>query len=716
MTAPAAKPSGAAAGSKLKPAVAHHKAGRLHDAKRLYAEVLSEDPQNAVALHLLGVIRFQEGDASEAIALIGQAIARRPNYADAHSNLGNALKDDGRLDDAVVAYRKALELKPGHADAYYNLGIALRELGRVDDAIAACREALALRPDHAPAHNNLGTALKDQGRLADAMVAYHKALELKPNYVEALNNLGNALKDLERHEDATAVYNEVLALKPDYADAHYNLGGALRALGRLDDAVASYRRALELTPDHAGALGNLVHTLYSMCDWAMLPSLSDRLDDLVIDTLGAGHRPAETPFVSVIRCEDATRNLAIAKAWSADAVVRMAGLRRQLAADFNRPPGERIRVGYLSADFYAHATAHLMVGLFGQHDRKGFHITAYSNGPDDGSTYRRKIERDCDDFVDIRTMTTFDAARRIYGDGIDILVDLKGYTTDTRLDVCAIRPAPIQVSYLGFPGSTGADFIDYVITDKIVTPPDQAPCYTEKLAYLPHCYQVNDDAQSILAKPSTKVEFGLPEDGFVFCSFNQTYKIEAVLWEVWMRILHAVPGSVLWLFRSNGPAERNLKREAAARDVDPERIIFADKLPKPAHLARLKLADLFLDTRVCNAHTTASDALWAGLPMITLQGTHFASRVASSLLHTIGLPELITESLDEYEALAVRLARDPDALRAFGERLSRNRTTAPLFDTQRFARNLENAYQQMWDLYRAGEAPRRIDVVETTPG
>ena len=354
-----------------------------------------------------------------------------------------------------------------------------------------------------------------------------------------------------------------------------------------------------------------------------------------------------------------------------------------------------------------------MVSLFGLHDREAFEIHAYSYGPDDSSDYRKRIVNDCDRFVDIRDLSAIDAARRIYRDEIDMLVDVKGYTKGTRLEICALRPAPVQVTYLGFPGSTGADFFDYVITDRIVTPEDQAAYYTEKFVYLPHCYQVNDHTLAISDKPFTRADFGLPEEGFVFCCFNQTYKINAVMWEVWMRVLRAVPGGVLWLYHSNGAAERNLKREVAARNVDSERIVFAVRMPVAEHLARMRLADLFLDTRIYNAHATASDALWAGVPLITLQGRHFASRVASSLLTAVGLPELITHSLDEYEALALRLAHDPEELAAIRDRLAANRLTEPLFDTPRFAKNLECAYKEMWRLYLNGEQPQRIEVVES---
>ncbi len=619
----------------------------------------------------------------------------------------------GRVQEAENIYRQVLREQPDNVDALHLLGIIAHQTGRSDDAAVLIRKAVAVKPDYAEAHYHLGLALEGQGKLADAVAAYRRVLELKPDNAHAHNNLGIALMGQGRPADAVAAFGKALALKPDLAEAHNNLGIALKDQGRLADAARAHRRAIAIDPDHAAAQAMLVEALQHMCDWENLEPAARRLDELVDSALRRNVKPGEPPGISITRCEDASRNLEIAKSWSVDIARRMATLKDQLPSDFERSPKGKIRVGYLSADFHAHATSYLMVSLFGLHDREVFEIHAYSYGPDDSSDYRKRIVNGCDRFADIRDLSAVDAARRIHQDGIDILVDLKGYTKDTRLEICALRPAPVQATYLGFPGSTGAGFFDYILTDRIVTPQDQAPFYTEKFVYLPHCYQVNDHTQAISDKPFTRADFGLPEEGFVFCCFNQTYKIEAVMWEVWMRILRSVPGGVLWLYRSNAAAERNLKREAAARNVDPESIVFATKLPKPEHLARLKLADLFLDTRICNGHTTASDALWAGVPLITLQGRHFASRVASSLLAAVGLPELVTARLDGYEALAVRLAHDREELAAIRDRLAGNRLRAPLFDTPRFARNLEGAYKEFWRLYLAGEAPRQIEVLDT---
>jgi len=420
----------------------------------------------------------------------------------------------------------------------------------------------------------------------------------------------------------------------------------------------------------------------------------------------------ESPFVSVAMYPDPERNFTVARIWSSNISEEVTKFRPSFTFENRGRPKDKIIVGYLSSDFHDHATAHLMLSLFGLHDRTAFEIHCYSYGEDDGSTYRKRIREDSDRFIDVSDLGCAAIAKRIYEGEVDILIDLKGYTTGGRMHISAFRPAPVQVSYLGFPGTTGAEFIDYIITDRIVTPKSQSRYYSEKCVYLPHCYQVNDNAQTISKKEWTKSHFGLPEDGIVFCSFNQGYKIDPPMFDVWMRILRDVPESVLWLLVKGEIVKRNLRQEAEHRGVDAHRLHFAERLPKPDHLARLALADLALDTRIYNGHTTSSDALWAGVPVITVQGNHFASRVSSSILTASGLPELITNSLEEYRNLAVRLAQGLDQREAVRRKLIGNRSARPLFDTPRFVRNLEKAYKAMWDIFSSGEDVRTIEVVE----
>jgi protein O-GlcNAc transferase len=531
---------------------------------------------------------------------------------------------------------------------------------------------------------------------------------------EAYFYLGNAFQHKGQSDNAVTFYQKALQSNPNFAEAYNNMGIAFVDQDRKNEAITCYQKALQIKPDYSDSYSNIVDQLRQTCNWQELTSIAAKLDGFTRKALDNGTKPVESPFHNITRHAELSLNLAIAKSWSCEIDRDMSFLKTLFPFDGIRSDKQKkIVIGYLSNEFLDHATAHLMLSLFRLHNRDNFDIYCYSYGKDDGSSYRARIQHDCDRFVDIASLNYDTAARCIYDDHVDILVDLKGYTTGNRLAICALHPAPVQVSYLGFPGSTGADFLDYIITDKIVTPEDHAPYYTEHFVYMPHCYQVNDHNQSISNKYWKREDFRLPESCFVFCSFNQPYKINPLIFDGWMRILQQIPESVLWLLLMNRTAEENLRKEAEARGIKAERLIFADRLPKDEHLARLRFADLALDTQIVNGHTTTSDALWAGVPVITLQGCHFASRVSSSILSAIGFTELITHSLEEYEALAVKLARNPVELQEIRQRIANNRLVAPLFDTPRFVRNLETAYKEMWKIFLAGEAPKQIEVMES---
>jgi predicted O-linked N-acetylglucosamine transferase (SPINDLY family) len=758
----------------LQIALQHHQAGQLQDAEALYRQILQVQPQHPDALHLLGVavhqmgkhdigagyirqaIALKPGDAkfynnlgeacraqgklADAVGHYRQALALRPGYVEAHINLGNTLKAQGKLAEAAAHYRQALALKPDLAEAHNNLGLALQEEGRLAEAIAHYRQALALKPDLAEAHNNLGLALQEEGRLAEAIAHYRQALALnpalaevhnnlgsalaalgqwgeaaahcqqalalRPSFAQAQNNLGNVLKEQGDLEAAVACLQQALALQPDFAEAHYNLGNTLKEQGRRTEALVHYKQALAVKPDYAEAENQLMHQLQHLCDWTMLTELFDRQRR----TVRTNPVAQLTPFSLLSTPSSPQEQLACARNWVANRLAPIARLREQFGFAFIRTAKPRLRVGYLSADFHQHATAYLIAELFELHDRTRFEVWTYSYGPDDGSPMRQRLVRACDRFTDIGPASYEAAARQVYADGIDVLVDLKGYTRGARTQILALRPAPIQVNYLGFPGTLGANFMDYIITDRFITPPDQAPFFTEQIVYLPDCYQANDRQRKIAEAPPTPRDCGLPETGFVFCCFNNSYKITPEMFTVWIRLLQQVPDSVLWLLEANPQVAANLRQEAVARGVNPNRLVFAPRLPSEQHLARHRLADLFLDTLPYNAHTTCSDALWAGLPVLTCAGDTFASRVGGSLLGAAGLPELVTNSLPEYEARALHLARRPSELAEFRDRLAQKRLIAPLFDTPRFTRHLEMAYKLMWELYQAGDEPRRIEV------
>ncbi|MEE4358187.1 MAG: tetratricopeptide repeat protein, partial [Desulfococcaceae bacterium] len=678
-----------------------------------YHKVLDISPENAEAYYNLGNVSKNKGDTDEALSYYQKAIHIKPGYAEAYHNLGNAIQHE-KPEEALVHYRKAVELKPDYPQAYNNMGNLFQGRKNLPEAVSCYQKALELKSDYAEAYNNLANIYKDQGRFAQAVAAYRKALELKPELVETLNNLGITLNEQDKKEEALACYRKAAKLRPDYAETFNNMGNLFQSVKKTDEAVRYYKKALAIDPEHSRAYSSLIFQLQHACAWDEIQNLMPGLDRLTRKALEDGRETEEMPFMSMMMRPDPAHNYAVAKSWSDAVSRRMEGQRGNFSFDKNsRARKDKITIAYLSNDFHNHATAHLMRTFFGLHNRKRFEIYAYSYGKDDGSHYRKQIEKDCDRFVDIYAMNHAEAAQCIFRDQVDILIELKGYTKGNRLEICALRPAPVQVSYLGYPGTTGADFIDYIITDRGVSPVSHAPFFSEKFVYMPHTYQVNDHAQPISAKAMKRADFGLPDSSFVLCSFNQLYKTEPLMFDIWMRILRKIPGSVLWLFRGSASAQQNILKEAGARGVNPERIIFAQSMPKDEHLARHRLADLALDTRIVNGHTTTSDALWAGLPVVTLEGTHFASRVSASLLSAVGLPELITRSSAEYEKLVLRLWENPAELENIKKKLAENCKSCPLFDTGRFVRNLEDAYAQIWKIYLTGEKPRQMEIRET---
>ncbi|HEY1985506.1 MAG TPA: tetratricopeptide repeat protein [Terracidiphilus sp.] len=575
-------------------------------------------------------------------------------------------------------------------NSLHQCAIAAFDRGETESAVDLLRRVIEENPESALAANDLGSMLAQMGRTSEAIPAFRRAIELAPEYPEAHNNLANLYQMTGNLEEAVARYQTALRLHPDYAEAYRNLASALRRLGRTEEAIAALAKAVSINPAYIEAIAILVHQLKEMCDWRMVDDLTRQLMHAVEDGSGAVN-----PFVFLTLETTPGQQRRCAEQW--------AHARRLAASGTAHIPSrrERITIGYLSADFQEHATAHLISELFELHDRSRFRIIGYSYGADDGSAARARLRGSFDAFVDLEHASHTSAAARIRADGVDILVDLKGYTTDARPEIVALRPAPVQVSYLGYPGTMGTRAIDYVVVDRFVVPPDQQLHFTETLVPLPHCYQVNDRRRPI-APARSRAEYGLPANEFVFCCFSSPHKITPALFDIWMRLLGKIPGSVLWLLETRPAAMANLRREAEARlQGGSERLIFAPPVPNPEHLARFAVADLFLDTLPYNAHTLTSDALWAGCPVLTAAGATFASRVAGSILHAAGLPELVTSNLKDYEAAALRLARDRAELQMLRGRIRQSRTEAPLFDTPRFARAIETAYE--WMMQRAGE-------------
>jgi predicted O-linked N-acetylglucosamine transferase (SPINDLY family) len=549
--------------------------------------------------------------------------------------------------------------------------------------------------------NNRGAAFMALKRHALALQNYDSLLAIDSANAGAWNNRGCALKELHRHDEARVCFEKAVALKPDFVESLINHGSVLATLGQYELAAAAYQSALAQRPGLAYAPGNLILYRLHACDWSHLEE--ERV--FIAAALRAGQRVID-PFVALMLSASPAEQLQAARIWVAnEALSSSAPLWRG-----ERYSHDKIRIAYVSNIFHAHATAVLIAGVFEHHDRNRFETTAVSFAADDQSDLRTRTRSSFDRFIDVRGMSDVEIATLLRQMEIDIAVDLTGYTRDHRSGIFAHRPAAIQANYLGYPGTMGAPYFDYIIADRLVIPDEDRPFYAEHVVHLPDTYQSNDALRVIAATTPSRADVELPTTGFVFCSFNNTNKIRPETFEIWMRLLREIQDSVLWLLDYNDAATRNLKREAAARSVAPERLIFAPRMDLAQHLARHRLADLFLDTLPYGAHTTASDALWAGVPVLTCLGTSFAGRVGASLLTAIGLPELVTKSPSEYEALALKLARDRTALSHIKAKLDRQRTIAPLFDTARFTRNLESAYSTMWERQQRGELPTSFAV------
>jgi protein O-GlcNAc transferase len=678
---------------------------------------------------LLGLDRY-----ADALEVCGGTLRRYPADADTRAYRAQALLGLKRFQDALNAADEVLKSDPGHTVATLAKALALMSLGRNKQALVLVAGAAAKDPGNADLQLVLSSLFLVRERFSDALAVVEGVLGLDAERIEALINKAAALNGLGRAQEALESSESLLRRGVRSWQVYSNLGGALSGLERFSEAEEAFDRARAASPQEF-AESCLLKWLKPVPSDAVLPRIEpqgiyvtrllgrleqgewsdherviSRVVELTEEQIARGAPASVEPFRTFSLPVSPEFHGRVAQSRARWIAAGMAEVKSRCG--FRYPPreGGRLRIGYVSADFRQHPTAHLMRSLFGLHDRGGFEIYAYSLHKGDGSAYYQKISRDCDHFVDVTELSNREAAERIQADRIDILVDLMGYTRYARPEIFALEPAPIQVSYLGFAGTTSAECMDYVLCDRVVLPPENARFFTEAPVYLPESYQVNDRWQAIASTGLRRADQGLPDRAVVFCCFNNSYKIEPRVFDLWMRILARVPGSVLWLIQESPGIQRNLRKEAEARGVSGDRLIFAARLPKDRHLERHCLADLFLDTLLFNAHTTASDALWAGLPVLTCSGQTFASRVAASLLKAVGLPELVAKNPGEYERDAVYLALHPGDLDALRRKLQHNRLTWPLFDTVRFARHLEQAYRMMWQAHEAGEPPRAIEV------
>ncbi len=714
-----------------------HERGYLAEAEGIYREILNAYPRHAQALLNLGMLLSGGGRHAEALEFYDRALNAKPDDPLLLFSRGNCLALLKRHAEALASYDQAVARNAGVAVLHFNRGVVLEELESPTAALASYDQALAIEPLHAGALSNRGNVLRELKRFDEALASYDQALAINSGLAAAWNTRGNALRELRRYDEALASYDRALAIDGEYPDAYYNLGVYYHELKHYEAAIASHGRALAIKPDYPEALhmrgvalqnlnrhrqamsdfeqllklrcpdikdteGNLLHSKIQICDWRKYDAAVQR----VCEQVRAGV-PVIPPFAFVAVSDSPADQLLCARAWATDKIpAAPAPIWKG-----ERYRHERIRIAYLSADLRDHPVAHLLAGMFEQHDRQHFDTVAISFGPAAPSAMRTRLESAFGRFIDVRDRSDLEIAQLLRELEIDIAVDLMGYTRESRTGIFALRAVPVQASYIGYLGTMGTEHMDYLIADGTIVPAEQRKYYSEKIVYLPS-YQANDSKRVIAGKRYTRAELGLPQTGFVYCCFNNNFKITAATFDGWMRILQRVQGSVLFLYADNDAAADNLRKEAAARGVAAERLVFGKRLPLPEYLARYRTADLFLDTLPYNAGTTASDALWAGLPVVTRTGATFSSRVAASVLNAIELPELITETQEAYEALAVELAVNPLRLTEIKNKLELNRLTAPLFDTARFTKHIETAYREMHERAQAGLPPDHIVVLD----
>jgi predicted O-linked N-acetylglucosamine transferase (SPINDLY family) len=667
-----------------------------------YEQVLQLNPNFVEAAFNKANLLRKHNNSSEAIIYFNKAIKLRPNYFEAHLNKGNLLRDLKQINDAIQAYECALSSRPESPYAHYNLGLAMNMAGDHEKAIEQFKLAIQHKLDFIDAYSEISTTYLNIFNYESALAFINKAIGIDPSTVQLRINKGLILICLNRHHDAIEEYENITSLRPDMPEAWLNRANVLYELKRHEEAIASFERALQLKAGIDHALGDLVHTQMNICNWSDLEQRCMRLEQ----RLRAGDK-ASAPFPVLGLFDNPQLQKLSAQLYARD---KLSGV-SPLGAIPPRRPGGKIRVAYFSMDFREHPVSLLMADLIECHDRNAFEIYGFSFGINTNDAMRKRLEKAFDKFLDVKDASDLDIARLAREHAIDIAVDLGGHTKGSRPQIFAHRAAPVQINYLGYPGTMGTDHMDYFIADSITVEPQDCEHFSEKIIFLPNSFQANPSQRPSRSRHGSRAEFGLPQSGFVFCCFNNTYKITPDVFESWARILNQVQDSVLWLSQNHQSASANLLKAFESRQIPASRIVFAGRLPDMAdHLARYQSVDLFLDTFPYGAHTTASDALWMGLPVLTRCGQSFASRVASSLLHAVGLPELVTHSAEAYESLAIELALNPQRLTDLKAKLDANRLTSPLFNTPMFTKHIESAYQAVHQRHLSGLEPEHIHV------
>ena len=688
--------------SLLQDAINNIEKNNFVEAKILLSKILNIEPENFDALNIIGVINGNENNHLEALNFFKKAQKIRPDDSLINFNLAKSFSETGDDLEAIKYYQISIKLDKNHLGSLLNLGKSLEQLKKYDEALIYYDQAIKLKPDFFEANYNKGNTLSTLKRNDEALIYYDQAIKLKPDFFEAYNNRGTTFESLKRYDDALFNYDQAIKLKPDFFKAYYNKGNIFIDLKRYDEALLNYEKALKLKPDYEYLFGMCLNTKILMCDWQ---NYKDDVENLLLQI---SKNKKSCRCLQLLGLND---TLSIQYKSSEIWINDKHPFNFSLGPILKSKQRDKIKIGYYSPDFREHPVTNLIIELLELHNKNQFELFGFYFGPPDSSQMNKRVLAAFNNnkFFDVGLKTDKDIALMSREIEIDIAVDLAGFTKYARTDIFAYRAAPIQVNYLGYSGTMAADYMDYIIADQIIIPPESQKYYHEKVVYLPNSYQPNDRKREISKKIFTKEELDLPKEGFVFCCFNNNFKIIPPTFDGWMRILKSVNGSVLWLFQENQIAASNLRKEAEFRGVNPNRLIFAKRTNLLSeHLARYREADLFLDTLPYNAHTTTSDALWAGLPVLTCMGKSFASRVAASLLNAIELPELITTTQEQYEALAIELATTPEKLRSIKQKLERNKLTTALFDTLRFTKYIEAAYKQMYERYQADLPPNNI--------
>jgi len=683
------------------------KAGAL----ALYRQASTHANAPAELHNNLAILLLENNDAPGAVTALEHVLAVAPSFTEAWNNLGNARARLNDRDGAERAYREAIRQRPDFAIAHGNLGNLLRSRGQLDDAEACFRSALERDPDLDIAVNGRALLAQSRNRHEEAVVWFEQALAQRPDFVEARNNLAISYLELGRFADAARAYEAVIQAAPHIPEAYFNLGSLLQVLGRYDESAAVFAAALKVKPDYRQVYPMLAHSLMQQCAWGNLDAVVAQIRANTLWEMSHGQTVSLAPFalLSLPGEFSAELRIGVAREASAKYVRNVGNLVKTVKPRHRAPENGKLTVGYMSPDFRFHSVAVAFKGLLQAHDRSRFNLRGYAVTTFGRDAMTEELKQGFDSFLDITNIPYAEAAERIADDGVNILVDLAGHTRGVRYEVLALRPAPLQAHYLGYSNPIGASYIDYLISDSVYIPPSSPQGAGENLLYLPDSFMATS-RPPIAMQAWTRAEAGLPESGFVFANFNSHYKFEPTLFAIWMRLLKRLPGSVLWLLQGTATSTTNLCREAQMRGVDPSRLVFAPKIPHPTHLARQRLADLALDNLYIGGGVTTTDALWIGLPVLTLAGDAPPSRNGATLLHAIGLPELVTGSIDEYQRMAYRLATQPAELAALKAKLLSNRDTAPLFDAPRLTRHLERGYELMWENHAAGNTPRTITV------